>query len=78
MNRDELIAMQQLELETYKKNVSDAEKSIKKLKAQFYSIGKPLNDNVLKFNKYQIAWCQSVYNMIEDIEIDLSIDKSPK
>lgn len=37
------------------------------LRAMFYGIGQPLNDNVLGFDKKQMLWCARVMEKIEQI-----------
>ena len=59
MTKDELISKQQLESN---REVLDD------LRGMFYSIGQPLNDNKLKFNRHQLKWCLQVYSLIETLQ----------
>jgi len=65
MTKDELISKQQLEIEEYKKMINENKKILSDLKGVFYSIGAPLNDNVLQFNNKQLAWCFKTFRLIE-------------
>lgn len=71
MSKDELIAKQQLEIEQYKIAMAENKKTAKDLHMKFFAIGQPLNDNVLQFNKEQIKWAFSVYDLIENINTDI-------
>ena len=67
MNKDELITKQQLEIEGFKKRLAEHKKIKKDLFYKFYSIGAPLNDNILAFNHKQLQWCMSVHTLIDQI-----------
>lgn len=66
MNKDELIAKQQLEIEEMKMKLISNNETYKQLHGMFYSIGAPLNDNILKMNVDQLRWCSKVYNLITE------------
>lgn len=66
-NEDELIAKQQLQIEDYKQMLEENSEIIKSLMAKFYSIGAPLNDNILQFNKEQQKWCFEVVGLLEKL-----------
>lgn len=55
MTESELIAKQQLEIEELKLEVADYKKARKKVFNIIYGIGGPLNDNKLKYDKYQMT-----------------------
>ena len=55
MKVEELICKQQLELEELKTKVSSFEDAFKRIRANLYSIGAPLNDNFLEYRKDQLA-----------------------
>lgn len=67
MTKEELITKQQLEIEEYKIAAKENNETIKELKGQFIGIGQPLNDNVLRFNGYQLQWCYRVLELIESL-----------
>lgn len=67
MTKDELISKQQLEIEEYKIQSESKAQLKKQLIARFVSIGQPLNDNVLQFNKEQQKWCLRVLELIEQL-----------
>lgn len=67
MTKDELIANQQIEIESFKKKEREDKKTLKKIKGNFISMGCPLNDNLLNFNQDQLKWCMEVYQLIEEI-----------
>ena len=65
MTKDELITKQQLEIEQYKQDEEENRNTLRSLEGMFYSIGAPLNDNILKFNNDQLKWCFKTYDLIE-------------
>ena len=67
MTTEELITKQQLEIEQYKSMLEENKEILKAIKGKLYSIGQPLNDNVLKFNKDQLIWCMGLADIIESI-----------
>ncbi len=67
MTKDELITKQQLEIESLRGGIEENKRIRKMLLNKFYSIGAPLNDNVLMFNKAQIEWCFKVVELIKEI-----------
>jgi hypothetical protein len=67
MTKEELIVNQQLEIENYKENISHNKEIVKQLQGKLYSIGAPLNDNILNFNHKQLVWLASVSELIEEI-----------
>ncbi len=67
MTREELIVRQQLQIEEYKQMLQENSEIIKTIKGRFYNIGQPLNDNILEFNKEQMAWCFKVVDLVEDL-----------
>ena len=67
MTKDELIAKQQLEIEDYKAQLIENTKIGLEIKGKFYSIGAPLNDNILQFNKDQLKWCFQVVELVEQL-----------
>lgn len=68
MTKDELIAKQQLEIESQKSIIESNRELANDIKMMFVAIGQPLNDNVLMFNRDQLKWCQRVYDKIEELE----------
>jgi hypothetical protein len=67
MTREELIVRQQLQIEEYKQMLQENSEIIKTIKGRFYNIGQPLNDNILEFNKEQMAWCFKVAELVEQL-----------
>ena len=67
MTKDELITKQQIEIEEMKQMLRQNHLIKRDLFRRFYSIGQPLNDNVLQFNKDQMVWCFGVVELIEAI-----------
>jgi hypothetical protein len=67
MTKDELIAKQQLEIEDYKVQLVANKKIKREIRNKFISIGKPLNDNILHFNKDQLKWCFQVVDLVEQL-----------
>lgn len=65
--KNKLIAKQQLQIEGYKQMLEVNKEIIRSLTGKFYSIGAPLNDNVLQFNKEQQNWCIGVVDLIEEL-----------
>lgn len=68
MTKDELIVSQQLKIAEYEKMLAYNQDLKLEILGKFYNIGAPLNDNVLEFNRDQIAWAFSVVHLAEDIE----------
>ena len=69
MTQEELITKQQLEIERYKQIFKEDKSSLLLLLGNFYSIGAPLNDNMLSFNKDQLLWCSKIAQEIESLNI---------
>jgi hypothetical protein len=67
MDKNKLIANQQLEIENLKEMLSGNKEIKDRLVCLFYSIGSPLNDNCLEFNSSQLRWLKSVVDMVEGI-----------
>lgn len=53
MNKDKLIAKQQFEIENLKETKRNYEYALECIHGALFSIGAPLNDNVLGFNSEQ-------------------------
>jgi hypothetical protein len=64
---EELIAKQQLEIENLKLLLKENSELISELSNSFYSVGAPLNDNVVKMNKEQMKWCFGVAELVQQI-----------
>ena len=69
MNKDALIAKQQLEIEEYKATAASNRIIRGDLRGHFIAIGQPLNDNRLKFNKAQMIWAVEALELINNIYI---------
>jgi len=69
MNKDALIAKQQLEIEDYKETANSNRIIRGDLREHFIGIGQPLNDNRLKFNKEQMLWTAQAMELINNIYI---------
>ena len=65
MTKDELIAKQQLEIEGYKSKLIENTEIARQIRCKFYSVGAPLNENILQFNKEQLKWCFQVVQLLE-------------
>ena len=53
MNKDELIVKQQLKIEEMETDIKGYEDSIEQVYSLLFSIGAPLNDNILEFSPKQ-------------------------
>ena len=67
MTKDELITKQQLQIEEYKEMLKENKELKRQIVGKFYSIGQPLNDNVLQMNKDQLMWCFGVVELVEQL-----------
>jgi hypothetical protein len=67
MEKDQLIAKQQLEIENLKEMLENNAEIKKDLGYKLFGIGQPLNDNCLEFNSPQLKWAQSVLDLVENI-----------
>lgn len=67
MTKEKLITKQQLKIQRYKSILKKDIKIAMDIKGKFYSIGAPLNDNKLQFNKEQQKWCCEVMELVEQI-----------
>jgi hypothetical protein len=55
--------------EKQKKELKKIKKIVSDIRLDFIAVSKPLNDNVLKFNKEQLKWCQGIYDKLEEIKL---------
>lgn len=67
MTKDQLIANQQVQIEEYKDMLRNNLRVKESIIGSLYSIGAPLNDNLLKFNKDQLKWLMSLGDKINEI-----------
>jgi len=67
MTKDELLIKQQLQIEEYKEMLKENKELKSQIVGKFYSIGQPLNDNVLQMNKDQMMWCFGVVELVEQL-----------
>lgn len=67
MTKDELITKQQLQIEEYKEMLKENTELKSQIIGKFYSIGQPLNDNVLQMNKDQVKWCFGVVELAKQL-----------
>lgn len=67
MTKDELITKQQLQIEKYKEMLKVNKELKSQIIGKFYSIGQPLNDNVLQMNEDQMKWCFEVVHLVEHL-----------
>ena len=67
ISKEELIANQQIEIIEYKEMLKENYELKRTLWGMFYSMGQPLNDNILQFNQDQQNWCSKVIEVIEKI-----------
>lgn len=67
MTQTELITKQQLQIEEYKQILQQNKKLKRQIISKFYSMGQPLNDNVLQMNKEQMKWCFEVVGLAEQL-----------
>ena len=65
MNKDELIAKQQLYIENQKITIANMSGKIEDLSGLLFSIGAPLNDNILQFNHKQKVFLQEIAELFE-------------
>lgn len=68
MSDAELIAKQQHKIKKLKRMLKANKKVRKDLHGMFYSIGEPLNDNILRMTGVQLRWCMEVYRKTEEIQ----------
>lgn len=68
MDKDKIIAKQQMEIEHYKYQQRLNHSLKRNLSMKFYAIGAPLNDNILNMNNDQLKWCFSVNKLIEELD----------
>ena len=66
MNNNQLIVKQQLQIEELKDIIANNEIIKNELHRLLFSIGAPMNDNLLQFNKNQIAWCGKIACVMEN------------
>ena len=66
-DESELITKQQIQIEEYKELLKENKELRNQIIGKFYSIGQPLNDNVLQMNKNQISWCFGVVELAEQL-----------
>lgn len=67
--RQQLIAKQALRIEKQDREKQENTKIVEDIKHEFYGIGKPLNDNKLKFNEDQIRWALRIIYHLEKLNI---------
>ncbi len=67
MRVEELICKQQLELEDLKTKVASFEDAFKRIHANLYSVGAPLNDNFLEYRKEQLAVFFRIASIMEEL-----------
>jgi len=65
----QLIAKQALRIEKQDREKQENTKIVEDIKHEFYGIGKPLNDNKLKFNEDQIRWALRIIYHLEKLNI---------
>lgn len=65
----QLIAKQALRIEKQDRGKQENTKIVEDIKHEFYGIGKPLNDNKLKFNEDQIRWALRIIYHLEKLNI---------
>ena len=70
MTKDELIAKQQLEIESLKRELDGWEETRQIMHNQLYGIGAPLNDNVLNFSKEQLKWFFNISGLFDPDQCD--------
>ena len=68
MTKDELVTKQQLKIEDFKEKTEHNEDVLKTLNHRFIGIGQPLNDNLLNFNKEQLAWVFQIKELVDSID----------
>jgi len=67
MIKNQLIAKQQLEIETLKERVDECEEVLAAICMSLVNIGGPLNDNRLQFDVKQRAFLHEIHERIKDI-----------
>lgn len=68
VNKDQLIAKQQLKIEEYEEILKKNAEVKEALISCFYSIGEPFDDNSWTFNSDQKIWSHNVVELIKEIE----------
>jgi len=66
MKESNLIAKQQLEIESLKEDVNAMQEGFQSIYNHLYSIGAPLNDNVLNFSKEQLTPFFRIGDIVSD------------
>lgn len=66
MNKDQLIAKQQLEIEDLKEKLTNAINNAKLISQQMYNVWWPLNDNRLQFNLEQRNFLRNIAFLADD------------
>ena len=72
MKKNTIIAKQQIEIESYKIIFKENHAIHKDIFGMFYSVGQPLNDNKLNFNKDQLQWVFELYELTKIVTTDLN------
>jgi len=67
MTQEELITKQQLRIEELESDKKENKIVLSHIFNKFYGVGQPLNDNILKFNKDQMAWCFHLYTLTNNL-----------
>lgn len=65
--KNDLIAKQALKISKYEEQLDEVRKIRGALAGMLVGIGRPLNDNTLKFNKEQLRWCSEVWELIDQL-----------
>ena len=67
MNKDTLIANQQIQIEEFKLAIKENEETLRIINYRFTGIGQPLNDNILKMNNSQLAWVFEIKELVDQL-----------
>jgi hypothetical protein len=70
MQQEKLITKQALEIEELKEKVNDYNESVKLIRGLLFSVGAPLNDNILGYSKEQRKIFHDIANILETLRND--------
>ena len=66
MNKDKMLLELFLEREDLKNKIAEVKKELTQIISNHYAIGKPFNENVLKFNNKQLRYLDINLNRIKN------------
>ena len=67
MRIEELVTKQQLEIEELRGLLKEVALVKSKMQFKLHGIGQPMNDNNVRMDNKQLAWCASVEELVEQL-----------